>query len=68
MAKTRALATVGALVIGPSGRGLFVMLNDEAEAYAWLEPRRALDYPLNAPTRTLVRFFLERKDHLEELA
>lgn len=44
-----------------------VTLNDEAEAYAWLEPARALDYPLNTPTRALVRFFLERQDRLESL-
>lgn len=143
MAERRPLATVGALVIGPSARGLFVRtrkwrglwgvpggkidygetmrqalarelleetglhlhglswgpvqeavlspefhepahfillnfiahaaseevrLNREAEAYAWLEPTRALAYPLNAPTRRLVRFYLERKDHLEALA
>lgn len=44
-----------------------VRLNDEAEAYSWLEPARALDYPLNAPTRALVRFYLERQDCLEAL-
>ena len=34
-----------------------VTLNEEAEAYAWVSPERALTYDLNAPTRTLIEFY-----------
>ena len=40
-----------------------VTLNDEAEAYAWVAPERALTYDLNAPTRTLVEFYVAHRAH-----
>ncbi len=40
-----------------------VILNEEAEAYAWLEPRHALDYPLNTPTRKLLEFYLAQQEN-----
>ena len=36
-----------------------VTLNEEAQAYTWVSPERALRYDLNAPTRRLVAFYLE---------
>ena len=36
-----------------------VRLNEEAQAYTWVSPERALDYDLNTPTRKLVEFYLE---------
>ena len=36
-----------------------VTLNEEAQAYTWVSPERALSYDLNAPTRRLVTFYLE---------
>lgn len=36
-----------------------VTLNVEAQAYAWVSPEEALDYPLNAPTRSLIEHVLE---------
>ena len=36
-----------------------VRLNEEAEAYTWVSPERALRYDLNTPTRKLVEFYLE---------
>lgn len=44
-----------------------VQLNDEAQAYAWLEPERALTYPLNTPTRSLIEFYLEHRHTTEAL-
>lgn len=38
-----------------------VRLNEEAEAYTWVSPERALTYDLNTPTRTLVEFYLQRQ-------
>lgn len=35
-----------------------VRLNDEAQAYAWVEPEEALRMDLNEPTAVLVRHFL----------
>jgi 8-oxo-dGTP pyrophosphatase MutT (NUDIX family) len=35
-----------------------VRLNDEAQAYAWVEPEEALRMDLNEPTVVLVRHFL----------
>ena len=35
-----------------------VALNEEAQAYTWVSPERALSYDLNAPTRRLVAFYL----------
>lgn len=37
-----------------------VLLNDEAEAFAWLTPEEALGLDLNTPTRTLVEAYLDR--------
>ena len=37
-----------------------VTLNEEAEAYTWVSPERALNYDLNTPTRKLIEFYLER--------
>jgi len=34
-----------------------VVLNEEADAFAWLTVSEALDYPLNTPTRNLVRYY-----------
>jgi len=34
-----------------------VVLNEEADAFAWLTVGEALDYPLNTPTRHLVRYY-----------
>ncbi|CAN5854275.1 NUDIX domain-containing protein [soil metagenome] len=34
-----------------------VTLNEEAEAYAWVEPEAADDYSLNTPTRRLLEFY-----------
>jgi ADP-ribose pyrophosphatase YjhB (NUDIX family) len=42
-----------------------VRLNNEAQAYAWLEPERALAYPLNSPTRTLVAYYLKHRHTTE---
>lgn len=50
-----------------SSRSEEVILNDEAEAYAWLEPQRALGYALNSPTRRLVAFYLARQDSLQDI-
>ena len=36
-----------------------VTLNEEAEAYTWVAPKRALTYDLNTPTRKLIEFYLE---------
>ena len=36
-----------------------VRLNEEAQAYTWVSPERALNYDLNTPTRKLVEFYLE---------
>jgi ADP-ribose pyrophosphatase YjhB (NUDIX family) len=44
-----------------------VTLNEEAEAYVWVAPEAALSYELNTPTRSLVRFYLERRHALEAL-
>lgn len=44
-----------------------VTLNEEAEAYLWLEPTQALNYDLNTPTRKLVEFYLCHQDDLKEL-
>ena len=35
-----------------------VTLNEEAEAYTWVSPERALTYDLNTPTRKLLEFYL----------
>lgn len=37
-----------------------VRLNDEAQAFAWVEPEEALAMDLNPPTAVLVRHFLDR--------
>jgi len=37
-----------------------VRLNDEAQAYAWVEPEEAPTMDLNPPTVVLVRYYLER--------
>ncbi len=37
-----------------------VHLNEEAQAFAWVEPEEALTMDLNRPTAVLVRHFLER--------
>lgn len=37
-----------------------VILNDEAEAYAWVSVDDALAYDLNTPTRKLVTFYQKR--------
>jgi ADP-ribose pyrophosphatase YjhB (NUDIX family) len=37
-----------------------VRLNDEAQAFAWVDPKEALEMDLNRPTVVLVRHFLER--------
>ena len=36
-----------------------VRLNDEAQAYAWVEPEEALSMDLNPPTAVLMRHYLE---------
>ncbi len=38
-----------------------VTLNEEAQAYTWVSPEKALRYDLNAPTRQLVTFYLEHQ-------
>jgi ADP-ribose pyrophosphatase YjhB (NUDIX family) len=37
-----------------------VRLNDEAQTFAWVDPKEALEMDLNRPTMVLVRHFLER--------
>ncbi len=37
-----------------------VRLNDEAQTFAWVDPKEALEMDLNRPTVVLVRHFLER--------
>jgi len=37
-----------------------VRLNDEAQAYVWIDPREALALHLNQPTRTLIETVLAR--------
>jgi phosphoglycolate phosphatase len=37
-----------------------VRLNDEAEAYLWVEPRQALGLDLNGPTRRLIEAVLRQ--------
>lgn len=44
-----------------------VHLNDEAQAYAWLEAEQALSYPLNTPTRSLIEYYLEHGHTTEAL-
>ncbi len=44
-----------------------VTLNEEAEAYTWVSPERALTYDLNAPTRKLIEFYLQHRP-LEKLS
>jgi nucleoside triphosphatase len=38
-----------------------VMLNDETEEYVWIDPRTALDLPLDSYTRTSIEKYLEKK-------
>jgi ADP-ribose pyrophosphatase YjhB (NUDIX family) len=41
-----------------------VTLNDEAQAYAWLNLEDALTYDLNTPTRRLLEFYRDHRDAL----
>tara|TARA_Y100001960_G_C14734593_1_gene859573 strand:- start:736 stop:1173 length:438 start_codon:yes stop_codon:yes gene_type:complete len=36
-----------------------VILNEEAQDYAWVFPKEALVYELNEPTRRLINYFIE---------
>ncbi len=36
-----------------------VILNNEAQEYAWVNKKEILEYDLNTPTRTLVEFYLK---------
>jgi hypothetical protein len=38
-----------------------VTLNDEAEEYVWIDPRAALDLPLDAYTRVSIEKYLEKE-------
>ena len=44
-----------------------VVLNDEAEAYAWVSVDEALRYNLNTPTRKLVTFYQKHGFETEAL-
>jgi ADP-ribose pyrophosphatase YjhB (NUDIX family) len=45
-----------------------VVLNEEAGAFAWLTVSEALGYPLNTPTRHLIRYYQQHSFSGEPLA